>query len=285
MIRGCRRLLKLPIIVGILIGLNACTPSDQHRQNIVWGSFGGGKLIALNEWTGGNSVGSNLEAFADVSDQSTGVLDVRGPQHWRCTGVFRTRAQSSSSGSLFESGDDRTKDRILSLPSLVLTGEIASGVGFVGPAGFYLVTIELPAASAKFSHSWRLGDGGYSPMTMLYDNNRACLQVADTAVQQRLLGDQYLAALERLLSRLNPSDARTQLQALLDQARQSKLSGDSRSDPGQRTADYQTAVTTLQKLMQSVQSSANPALRPADVSNLTKIANNAAAILSDTGLA
>src|ERR1700737_4597376 len=277
------RVTGLLLVVASAVGIAGCGPqSDRYRQNIVSGSFDGGKLIALNEWVGTNSVGSNLEAYADVADGTPGVVDVRGPEHWRCSGVLRTHAQVSS-GTFLESKDDRLKDQALNLPSFLLTGGTAPGVGFVGPAGSYKVTIEVPGMSARFRHSWQLPDGGWSPITMLYDNAPACLQVADNATQQRSLGDRYLNALQRVLTGLTPSATRTRLQGLLDQARVAKVSGTHRTDPGARAADYRAAAAALGTLAKSTRAS-DPGMTPTDVYQLTTIATNAAAILSQTGL-
>lgn len=278
------RFVAIVVVAIVATLLGGCGPSDPHRQNMVTGTFNGGKLIALNEWVGTNSVATNIDAYADVSDQTPGTIDIGGPQHWRCTGVLRASSQSPASGSLFESDQDRARDKALSLPALVLTDQTAAGVGFAGPAGTYRITIEVPSDAAKFSHTWKLGDGGYSPLTMLYDNAPACTQIADTLTQQRSLVNQYLSALQRLLVRANASATRTYLQALLDQARQAKASGDGRTDPAERTADYESAAAILMKLAHSAGDSANPGLSRSDVLDITKVATNAAALLTQSGL-
>lgn len=274
----------LLIAAAVAIAVAGCGPlADHHRQNLVSGSFDGGRLIALNEWVGGNSVGSNLEAYADVPDRSPAVLDVSGPEHWRCSGTLRTHPQVSS-GTFLESKDDRLKDQVLNLPSFVITGESAPGVGFGGPAGSYRIMIEVPSRSAKYSHNWKLGDGGWSPITMLYDNRPACQQLADTAAQQRTIGDRYLNALQRVLKGLTSSGTRTHLQALLEQATLAKVSGDGRADAGAKATDYRIAAAILETLAQLAQAPGDPGLSRTDVYRITTVATNAAAILSQTAL-
>jgi hypothetical protein len=254
----------------------------QTFDNLVTGTFDGGKLIALNNWVGGNSIGTNIDAYADVSDQTAATLDINGQLHWRCAGVFRAPSYVPSTGGLFESDKDRMRDKVVRLPSLVLTGETAPGIGFTGPIGTYRVTIELPSPTAKFNHSWQLGITG--PITGLSVINPACTQVADTLMQQRSIADLYLSALKDRLDGASPSTIRTQLQAFLDQARRAKISGDSRAVSDERAADYQSAAAVLTKIVQLATDSAGSGLSPTVAFQSTELATNAAALLLQTGL-
>ncbi|TMD04875.1 MAG: hypothetical protein E6J01_11710 [Chloroflexi bacterium] len=157
--------------VAVVVG--GCSPADHYRENIVTGTFDGSKLIALNQYVAaGTPAGVTvIEAYADVSDQTPGTLDIRGPQHWRCAGVFHVPSDVPSPG-LFD-GD---RDTALRLPSWVLPGMEAKGVGFAGPPGTYRVTIEMPSLSANFSHTWKFL-GPESPPGALYHNATACTQV------------------------------------------------------------------------------------------------------------
>jgi len=264
-----------------------------YYENLVTDKFDGGKLIALNWWTGTNtsSVGISIDAYADVPDKSAGTLDINGPQHWRCTGVFIAPSYVPATGGLFESDQDRKRDSVVGLPKMA--------GGFAGPPGTYRVTIELPDEAVKFGHTWKF-QGPESPLgaLQLYDNNRACEQIVETFVLQRALADQFLSRLQSVLSmasadtrdHITSSPIRNQLQALLDQAKQAKVSGDGRVDPDARNADYALAATTLTKMAQLARDSGPPApippwqLGPADVANITRLATNAATLLSQTGL-
>jgi hypothetical protein len=263
-------------MVAIVVG--GCGASS----NLVTGTFDGGKLIALDQWVG-NSVGTNIAAYADVPDQTPGNLEINGPQHWRCVGVFRTPTYVPPTGGLFQSDQDRMRDKALTSRSLVLTGFTAPGIGFAGPPGTYRVTIEVPGQAVKFSHTWTFG-GPQAPPWALYRNAAACTQIADTLAQQRSIADQYLSALQDWLGRASPSPVRTQLQALLDQARQAKVSGDGQADAAQRTASYQSAAETLKKMARLAADPASNALSRSDVYNITNLATGAAALLLQTGL-
>jgi hypothetical protein len=265
---------------------------QSNFENLVTDKFDGGKLIALNWWTGTNtsSVGISVDAYAEVPDQTAGTLDINGPQHWRCSGVFTAPSYVPATGGLFESDQDRKRDSIVGLPKMA--------GGFAGPPGTYRVTIELPSLAAKFGHTWNF-QGPETPLgaLQLYDNNPACVEVVDTLVLQRALADQYLSRLQRVLSMASSdtryhttsSPIRTQLQTLLDQAKQAKVSGDGRADPAERNADYTSAAATLMKMAQLARDSDPPPnppwqLGPADLANITSLATNAATLLSQTGL-
>lgn len=251
-------------------------------SNLVTGTFDGEKIIALDKWVG-NSVGTNIAAYADVPDQTPATLEISGPQHWRCAGVFRTPTYVPPTGGLFQSDQDRKRDKALTSRSLVLTGFTAPGIGFGGPPGTYRVTIEVPSLAAKFSHTWKFG-GPESPPSALYRNAAACTQIADTLAQQRSIVDLYLSALQDWLGRSSPSLIRTQLQALLDQARQAKISGDGQADAAERTARYLSAGETLNKMARLAADPASTGLSRSDVYNITTLATGAAALLAQSGL-
>jgi hypothetical protein len=291
--QAVRRLVATIAAVLVATVVAGC---GQTFDNLATGTFDGSKLIALNTWVGGNSVGSTIEAYADVPDDTPGILDISGPQHLRCVGAFRVPSYVPAPGGLFESDQDRKRDQVVKLPSFVLSGMTGEGVGFLGPNGRYRITIEVSSPPAKFSHSWEFGGGGNDPMG-LYEHNSACTQLVETLALQQALADHYLAALQGVLSSATsntrdyktPSTIRTQLQALLDQARQAEVSGDGQTDPAQRTADYQSAAAILTKMVQLAADSApspNPPweLAPADKANITKLGSGAAALLSMTGL-
>ncbi len=157
----------------VAIAVGGCSPADRYRENIVTGTVAGGKLIALNQFvgTGTPSGVTVIEAYADVLDQTPGTLDISGPQHWRCVGVFHVPSDVPSPG-LF----DGVQDKALRLPSWMLPGMEAKGVGFAGPPGPYQVTIEVPSLAATFSHTWKFL-GPDSPPGAVYHNAPACTQI------------------------------------------------------------------------------------------------------------
>jgi len=166
--------LLVPVAVAtVAVVVGGCSPADHYRENIVTGTVDGGKLIALNQFvgTGTPSGVTVIEAYADVSDQTPGTLDMSGPQHWRCAGVFHVPSDVPSPG-LFD-GD---QGKALRLPSWKLPGMEAKGVGFAGPPGTYQVTIEVPSLSATFSHTWKFL-GPESPPGALYRNAPGCTQI------------------------------------------------------------------------------------------------------------
>jgi hypothetical protein len=167
------RLIRIVAAAMVAMVVAGCSPADHYRENIVTGTFAGGKLIALNQFvgTGTPSGVTVIEAYADVSDHTPGTLDISGPQHWRCTGVFRVPSDVPSPG-LFD-GD---QDKALRLPSWMLPGMEAKGVGFAGPPGTYQVTIEMPSLGATFSHTWKFL-GPDSPPGAVYHNALACTQI------------------------------------------------------------------------------------------------------------
>jgi hypothetical protein len=275
------------VTVAILLG--AC---GQSYDDLVTGTFSGGKLIALNHWVGTNtpSWSLNVDAYADVPDQTPGILDFNGPQHWRCDGRLLTPSYVPSTGGPFPSDKDRMRDRVVKLPSMSRT--------FTGSPGRYRITIELPSLSVKFGHTWEL-PFPESPLGVLqlYRLGAGCTQIVESLLLQKSLADQYLSRLQGLLDRENgdpatfisPSPIRNELQSLLDQARQAKLSGDGRADPAARTADYQSSATILTKMARSAGDfvpapNAPWLLAPATRGNIIDMATEAAALLSQTGL-
>jgi hypothetical protein len=277
---GPARLIRIAAAAMVAMAVAGCSPADYYRESIVTGTFNGGKLIALNQFVGANTTSgvTVIEAYADVSDQTPGTLDISGPQHWRCAGLFHVPSDVPSPG-LFD-GD---QDKALRLPSLVLTGMEARGVGFAGPPGTYQVTIEVPSLAARFSHTWKFLGPDSGP-DVLSDMAPACTQILETLAQQRSFAGQCLSALQAWLDRASPSPTHTQLQALLDQAKQAKRSGDDRTNSDQRTADYQSAVTLLTKMVRLAGDSATGQLSRSDVYHVTKLATTAVALLSQTGL-
>jgi hypothetical protein len=253
--------------------------------DVVTGTFDGGKLIALDKWVGTNTTAgyTNIDAHADVPDQTPGVLDISGLQHWRCAGVFRVPSYAPSTGGLFPSDQDRQRDKALSLPQM--------GGGFAGPPGSYRVTIEVPSVSAKFSHTWTFLGPPYPPTTYNISNPSACLPIAETLELQRSIADQYLSGLQALLNQVVPTAIRTQLQAMLDRAKQAKISGDGQADQDLRAATYRLAIGHLTAMAQ-LAGDATPVLdgrrwvplSDLDVRNIKKFATNAAAVLSQTAL-
>jgi hypothetical protein len=261
-------------------------------ENMVTGTFDGGKLIGLNWVLGTNTYQGSiaLDAYADVPEQTVGTLDINGPQHWRCTGPFRRPSYVPPSG-------DSTKDKVFKLPSLE--------TGYEGPTGTYRVTIEVPSGSTKFSHTWKwfewFAPESTSGALALYRNNErpdrpVCTQVVDSLLLQRSLADQYLSRLQGMLEYPNwdvvatfSSPLRTQFQALLDQAKQAKISGDGRFDPAARTADYLSAAAILTKMAQTAREVVVPPNPPWDLApgtriNIIELATEAAALLSIPGL-
>ncbi len=71
---------------------------------------------------------------------------------------------------------DGVQDKALRLPSWMLPGMEAKGVGFAGPPGPYQVTIEVPSLAATFSHTWKFL-GPDSPPGAVYHNAPACTQI------------------------------------------------------------------------------------------------------------
>ena len=276
----------------VAIVVSGC--GETFFNNLVTGTFDGGKLIALNSWVGGNSVGNNIDAYADVADQTAATLDFSGPEHWRCAGTFRNPSDVPSTGGLFESDQDKKRDRVVVLPSFVLSRNTSPGVGFGGPAGTYKVTIEVPSVPAKFSHTWSLGDGGYNPITKLYGNQPECTQIADMLMQQQSIVDQRLLDLQNVLDRAMASPkVRSQLRVLLDQARQAKISGDGQAVSDKRNTNYQSAAAILTTMVQLAGDSnrSGDCISPnsCQLSNsaageITNVATNAAGILLQTGL-
>jgi hypothetical protein len=273
----------------VVISVGGC--GQTFVENMVIGTFDGGKLVALNWWRGTNSYqGSiSLNAYADVPDQTTGTLDIDGPQHWRCTGVFTTPSDAVASG-------DQTKDKVVKLSTMY--------GGFEGPTGTYRVTIEVPSKSVSFSHTWKWFDW-FAPESpsgalALYRNKQApghpvCTQVVDSFLLQRSLANQYLSRLDDMLKYPNwdvsasKSPLHNQFQALVDQARQAKISGDGQADAAARTAYYKSAAATLTKMAQLARDTIpapNPPwdLAPATRNNIIDLSGEAAALLSLTGL-
>jgi hypothetical protein len=279
-------------VVAIIVG--GC--GEFQWQNMVTGTFDGGKLIGLN-WVLPPTTYQGVitvAAYADVTEGTVGTLDINGPQHWRCTGLFRAPSYAPPSG-------DSTKDKVFNLPILQ--------TGFAGPTGTYRVTIEVPSGSSKFSHAWRwfdwFGPESASGALVLYRNPSGadwpvCTQVVDSLLLQQSLADQYLTSLQGMLEYPNwdfyatfppspPSPLRTQFRALLDQANRAEISGDGRSDPAARTADYLSAAATLTKMAQTARDVVVPPKEPWDLSpgtrfNIIELATEAAALLSIPGL-
>lgn len=291
-----RRLFARPVLTAaalvIAIAVGGCGPADRFRQNMVAGSFDGGKLIALNWFTGTNTTSGPIEidAYADVPIETPGTIDISGPQHWRCAGTFSAALQDSAGGWPFESDQDSMRRKVFSLPKLI--------TGFDGPPGIYRVSIELPSLATSFSHTWGfLGPTAPRGPLQLYENGLKCAQIIDSALLQGSLSDQYLERLQTIMDQarvdgvnhISPSPIRAQLQGLLDDARRAKLSGDAVADPNQRALDYQSAAAILMKMARLAHDSRpapNPPweLGPADISNIARFATEAANLLSITGL-
>ena len=271
---------RLLILTLAAIVLGSCAVGA--TRDTVTGTFGRGNLIALDEWTGSNSVGSNLDAYASVPDGTAATLELTGPQVWSCRGVFRNPVYVPATGGPFESDQDRKRDIVVVLPSLVVDGETAPGFTLIGPGGTYRVTIAIPAFGASFSHSWKLGTG--SSNAGLYTTNPGCTQIATSLAQQQKFVDAYLMALQSELNSITMSSlpARAQLKVLLDQATVAKRAGDAKADPDQRASEYRAAAAALTAIAQTATGA--PGLGPYDLLRITRFTSSAAALLLQTGL-
>ena len=271
---------RLLIVTVAAIALGSCAVGPTH--DTVTGTFGRGNLIALDEWAGSNSAGSNLDAYASVPDGTPATLELTGPQVWSCSGVFRNPVSIPPTGGPFESDQDKRRDMVVVLPSLVVDGETVPGFALIGPGGTYRVTIAIPALGASFSHSWKLGTG--SSNAGLYGTNPGCMQIATFLAQQQNFVDSYLTALQSELNSitLRSLPARAQLQALLDQATVAKRAGDAKADPGQRASEYGAAAEALSAMAQTA--IGVPGLNPYDRLRISRFTGSAEALLLQTGL-
>src|SRR2546428_13397029 len=75
----------LAVAVALTIPLGSCE-SPVDNSHWATGRFEGDKAIALNARYDAGSAALAVSVYADVPDGAPGVLELTGPEHWRCDG-------------------------------------------------------------------------------------------------------------------------------------------------------------------------------------------------------
>jgi hypothetical protein len=246
----------------MVLSTSCANPLD--RDHWTTGDFGKGKVIAIDVTDSGPS-SLVLAAYADVEDRTSAVLDLTGPEHWRCGGGFRTHPSATAI-----SGDNRN------LPHFISAGSLDAKVHFFLPAGSYTATVRIPAANASLSAAASLGQGTPpDAQTGLERRDPGCIRVADTAVQQKALTTSYLNGIQVLVSRLGKPDLKTIAQrAQVDVSRANQS-----TNPKVIRANYDAAITSLRTLADAAR-----AEFPDPPAELMEAIDNAIALLAQTGL-
>ena len=254
----------LAVAVALTIPLGSCE-SPVDNSHWATGRFQGDKVISLNARYDASSAALTISAYADAPDGATAVLELTGPEHWRCDGGFRQHPSATTFA-----GDNQN------LPYFVAGGATYSTVNFFVPAGSYTATIQISGFHASLDERVEL-DHGSAPDadTGLEQQDPGCVRVADSAAQQKDLIGNYIRGIQLIVKRLGKSDLRT----IADKAQQALMRANALSDP----AVIRSANLSAARILRTLGDAARAEF-PNPPSSLMQAIDDAVALLSQSGL-
>lgn len=249
----------------VLVAVLASCQNPIDTSHWATGRFQGDKVISLNARYDASSAALTISAYADVPDGATAVLELTGPEHWRCDGGFRQHPSATTFA-----GDNQN------LPYFVAGGATYSTVNFFVPAGSYTATIQIPGFHASLDERVKL-DHGSAPDadTGLEQQDPGCVRVADSAAQQKDLIGNYIRGIQLIVKRLGKSDLRT----IADKAQQALMRANALSDP----AVIRSANLSAARILRTLGDAARAEF-PNPPSSLMQAIDDAVALLSQSGL-
>jgi hypothetical protein len=173
-------------------------------------TFDGNKKLVLVADYGANAAAVGILAWADVDDGTVGILEMTGPLHMRCQGMFRPH-------------DSRYQDPY-NLPHLEFGNE--SGANFHAPRGHYTAVVTIPSKKASIQKSFDVGYSASNPITGTYDVPLNCVPVADSAQQLSSLISEHVTAVQIWVTRMADSPIKSQLLPLASEGIRAVESGD-----------------------------------------------------------
>jgi len=210
-----------------LASLTSCAAFTHRTQ----GNLSDGKTFAVDLVYGGNALGFNVVAFADVRQGTSASVEVSGPMHWRCAAKFQAHSQDSW-------------DQVDNLPSF--------RVAVAPPVGSYKVVVNIPGRGSQLTSHVEVDvhhRGVPNPVSGVWWHDPACTLVADSASQQRDYVALYTNGLRRMIDHLNePESVRQQLRSILGNADEVLAPVLTGQDQTAAPAAHATAVERLRAL-------------------------------------
>jgi hypothetical protein len=198
-------------LIAMVIALSACSLSGSAYPGQITTTFDGNKKLVLVADYGANAAAIGILAWADVDDGTAGILEVTGPLHMRCEGLFRPH-------------DPKYQDPD-NLPHLDV-GDGGSGANFHAPRGHYTAVVTLPSKKASIQKSFDAGYSSSNAITGTYDLPLSCVPIADSGQQQSTLLSEHVLAVQIWVTRMAASPTRAQLLPLASEAARAVESGD-----------------------------------------------------------
>ena len=189
----------------------ACdNPADSYPGQVTT-TFDGGKELVVVAGYSLNTQSTGIQAWADVSVGTPGIIEMTGPMHMHCDGTFQAVPPQ------FNDPGNR--------PALDV-GEGSQGAQFHSPAGSYTVTVAIASKKAEVKKSFKAGVSSLDWPAGVYDLPSGCVPVADTLQQLHDLTVAHVKAVGYWVSRMDASPLKSVLQPLADQANEAETGGD-----------------------------------------------------------
>ena len=219
-------------------------------------SLGGNKQLALDAGFSALAVAMGAHVWADVPLGTEGTIEITGPIHLHCPGIFMAHPKTAAFDPLPQG-----------IPELFVG--ISEGISLRGPEGDYAFVATVAGYEPTARRAFRALHMTTDPISGLYAKPDGCLPVADTASEQLALIATNMSGLQRLVGAL-PDLSPSKAELIAEWARASRAID---------AHDYKSAASALRSLITTVEANSTTDQSLVDAAGMRRAATDAVTLL------